>query len=284
MIINMAMLVTILQILAWILLSVVILVLGLITLLLFVPIRYRSSGEKQESVMTLYAIATFANPLVRAKILYESELIVEVRVLGIKIYSYTKKEDEEDLSDNASEYDSTIATSSVQKTVKQQGIEKEINIQEESIENRTQGEIEQEIVEQKKEDKIKSIIEKIKYFHDLLQEENETIRSFLKDCIYTLKKIAPYKCKMNISYGTGEADTTGYLYGFYNMMLPFLSKDVVLEPIWLEKTLEGEYTLKGRIRLVHIVILAVKLMIKKEYHTVYTKIKGGLTYGRSSSE
>lgn len=102
----MAVFLTILKILLWILLIILGIAILLILLILFAPIRYKISGELNDEKMQADAKISFLIASVKAGFTKESGLDYAARVLGIKIYprgsgnKKPKKKTEEITSDN----------------------------------------------------------------------------------------------------------------------------------------------------------------------------------------
>lgn len=147
--------------------------------------------------------------------------------------------------------------------------------------------------------KIKSIIRKIeraKYKADLtknrIKEYRELSKSkrfkktfaFLKKEVkYLLKHIFPRKCKGFIKFGFEHPDKTGKTYGYiailYGMFGKKLKKFDII-PDFEHKVFEGKVDVKGHIRLIHALIVAIKILlnrnvwiIKKKFDKINSKYK-----------
>lgn len=90
-----------------------------------------------------------------------------------------------------------------------------------------------------------------------------------KDKTYKLVKrairhIRPKKLKAVCKFGLGDPADTGQLYAFLCLMYGIYGKNVVLEPDFENKIFEGEFQLKGRIRLLNLIYYVIYLYrIKK---------------------
>lgn len=147
--------------------------------------------------------------------------------------------------------------------------------------------------------KIKSIIRKIeraKYKADLTKNRIKEYRdlsktkrfkktfAFLKKEVkYLLKHIFPRKCKGFIKFGFEHPDKTGKTYGYiailYGMFGKRLKKFDII-PDFEHKVLEGKVDIKGHIRLIHALIVAIKILlnrnvwiIKKKFDKINSKYK-----------
>lgn len=126
-------------------------------------------------------------------------------------------------------------------------------------------------------DKINKIIENINYYLDIL-EEDET-RGLIKDAwgsiLKILNSIKPKVFRMDGIIGFDMPDTTGRVYGYYCMLMPWLSEDINLEPDFEQKIINGDIYIKGRIRIVTIVINALRIALDKRLKPLIKKIKNG---------
>ncbi|WP_288885545.1 DUF2953 domain-containing protein [uncultured Eubacterium sp.] len=147
--------------------------------------------------------------------------------------------------------------------------------------------------------KIKSIIRKIeraKYKANLTKNRIKEYRelsktkrfkktfAFLKKEVkYLLKHIFPRKCKGFIKFGFEHPDKTGKTYGYIAILYGIFGKrlkkfDVI--PDFEHKILEGKVDIKGHIRLIHALIVAIKILlnrnvwiIKKKFDKINSKYK-----------
>ena len=111
----------------------------------------------------------------------------------------------------------------------------------------------------------------------------KTFAFLKKEIIKLLKHILPRKCKGHIKFGFEEPDKTGKVYGYVAMLYGISGKrlkkfDVI--PEFERKILEGNVDIKGHIRLIHVLILAIKVLlnrniwiIKKKFDKINSKYK-----------
>lgn len=131
--------------------------------------------------------------------------------------------------------------------------------------------------------KIKDILLNIKYYMDILQEEDTQamIKVTLDALLDILKKLLPRKLEANIHLGFETPDKTGQIYGLYWMFKPALGKHVELKPNFEEKVLEGNISFKGRITVFTVVVNALKVVLDKRFKPLINKFKnGGSNNGR----
>ncbi len=126
-------------------------------------------------------------------------------------------------------------------------------------------------------DKINKIISKIDYYLDVL-EEDETqglIKDAWKSLLKILNSIKPKVFRLNAIVGLDMPDTTGRVYGYYCMLMPWLSEDICIEPDFEQKIIDGEIYIKGKIRILTIVVNALRIAFDKRLKPLIKKIKNG---------
>lgn len=126
-------------------------------------------------------------------------------------------------------------------------------------------------------DKINKIIAKIDYYLDVL-EEDETqglIKDAWKSILKILNSIKPKVFRLNAVVGFDMPDTTGRVYGYYCMLLPWITDDISIEPDFEQKIINGEIYIKGKITLLTIVVNALKILFDKRLKPLIKKIKNG---------
>ena len=141
-------------------------------------------------------------------------------------------------------------------------------------------------------EKIKEIIEKIKStvqnlsdkikhmkseydFYKGIWDQPEgkaAVKKLLSQIWYLLKKIKPSKIKGNVVFGTGNPATTGQVIGGIAALYGFMPGELQITPDFEEKRYEGNVHVKGKLRLIHVVIIAVRLIIDKNFRYVVKKV------------
>lgn len=126
-------------------------------------------------------------------------------------------------------------------------------------------------------DKIKNIWENISYYIELLQEEETKLLFSHVICRLgkILKSIRPRRIRGQILFGTGSPDTTGYAYGIYGMLSPFLGGGLAVAPDFTEAVLEGNIFISGHITLFTILWNGLKILLDKNLRRFIKKIKAG---------
>ncbi len=260
-------------------------VIFILLLILFAPIKYKSNGHKYNKDLELQALITYLNPLVRIIVKYPSKTVIQVKILFLNVYTMKAKtgvtENTGD-SENADKPNFSNETATAEKrnlsietstTEKIAASKKTIHENAASTANQTKEATSSKVQDNTKKET--GTFDNIRFYAALLQENKVLILEALKTLIKALKTILPRKCYINAVYGTGQADTTGYLYAIYCALFDVWPKgiELILEPIWIEKKLEGEYSIKGKIRLIHLLIAAIKIIADKNIRQLYKKIR-----------
>ena len=80
-----------------------------------------------------------------------------------------------------------------------------------------------------------------------------------------IKHILPTKLKSRIVFGTGDPCSTGQALGVVSVLYSFYGDKVQIIPDFENKIFEGKHYAKGRIRLVTILIIVIKLIVDKRF-------------------
>lgn len=126
-------------------------------------------------------------------------------------------------------------------------------------------------------DKIKKIWENITYYVLLLQEEETHLflSPVMRRVRSILRNIRPRKLKVNILFGTGAPDTTGYAFGIYGMLSPALGPGVIVTPDFERSVLEGYFDAAGTVTSIVFVWHFLKVIMDKKFWIFIDKLKAG---------
>lgn len=122
---------------------------------------------------------------------------------------------------------------------------------------------------------IGKICDKIKQILELLEEEEtKALFQHVKRRMgRILWSIRPRKLKAEITYGTGEPDITGYLYGIYGILSPKLGSYVQVTPDFTGLMLEGTFYAAGHILIIHLLVNLLGIMLDKKLRRFLYKVK-----------
>lgn len=135
-----------------------------------------------------------------------------------------------------------------------------------------------EHIEQTMEDlqeKIEKLQETVSYYYNLISHERtkSLIGQAVREIWGVIKYIAPTKLKANLHIGMENPYQTGQICMAAAILYPVYQNSIQLEPDFEQKVLEGDFFLKGRIRLGRFIVVAVKLLVNRDFWFVIRRIK-----------
>ena len=287
----------ILKVIGIILLVLLGLVLLAILVLLFVPVRYRLSGKKEAELLEGAAGVSWLLHLVSLTAEYkEKQLAVKLKLFGIPVKPFgigtgngkkrKRPKKNEDNSVTIQEFQEqkkkVIQIEEKRKLETQYSDEddKKTNIQNISIWEKLQD-VWEKIIDlvadaQDIPDKLeKSIYGIRKKAEPFLQDETRKLyRRLIERLEYLWKHYRPRKIKGWLHFGTDNPDKTGELTGLIYLLLPMAADQMEIIPDFAEKVLETQISLKGHIRSIHLVKVAILLWWDKEFRITLRRVRG----------
>lgn len=285
----------------WMLLKIIgiiiLAVLGLVVLTLgvvfFVPVKYRAFGRLDKEIEKSSADMKFSwlLHLISGKVNFlEKQLTYELRILGKKIQF-----DEDD--DTAEELIKDVVEDTLEDTV-EDTVENTVDNAEKRFEKEIIEDVEDDLTiedvsedakeprKKKKKRKKKpkdSLLKKIKYtFQNIcdkikvLKQKKDEVSAFLKTESHKsafkkiwkeigklLKALKPKKLTVNAHFGFEDPSLTGKVLTVLSMLYPFYGDNISVQPDFENIILEGDFYIKGKIRLIHAVKLAWNLVWDK---------------------
>ena len=265
----------ILVILKW--LAIVLgIVLGLILLLaaliLFVPIRYYLEGDNRNTFVYSYRLTWLFPLLMIRKRADSQEVWCYVFFIPVKRFNQVdsvQKNDEESREDGKEQEEEKAEEKSRVVSIESQSMEEEQSPKQEEQKENTKKK--RKRGKQKKSfsfDTVSSIIDFVK------DKRNRSAMAVVwKEICQLLKYISPKKVKGDFVIGTGDPSTTGLLFGGISLC-PFVYTDgVQMVPDFEEAVLKAQGYVKGRIRIVYLVRLMVRVYQDRELRRLWRNIK-----------
>ncbi len=290
----------ILKILGIILLSILSLILLLVCIVLFVPLRYKVEGTIDNSIDSLQTKGriTWLFKLIHVFYKYEDgEFQWDGRIAW---YDLDEDEIEEDIKENIKE-------------AKHEFVEKEKHIIRETKKEKPQNSnniLEDVIItnqKKKKSNKLKEFKERcgtiykkiIKFFKNIkytfrrfcdtisnIYEQKEAVITFFsneihkytmtrckEELLYLWKHTKPKKLEIKGEFGFEDPSVTGKTLAIMSVCQCFYGKDIQITPNFEEQVYIGDFLVKGNIRIVHLVMIAFRLMKDKKVRITYKHIK-----------
>ena len=135
--------------------------------------------------------------------------------------------------------------------------------------------------------KIMNGLEKLENFFTKLREKKEAVLAFYYEehnhqwfaaFWHRLKKlllrILPRADRLYLHFGFEDPATTGQVLGGLSILYPICGEKMELCPEFNEEVLEGEVKFHGCIRLVTLVVFAVKSFLNKQFFAIVKQFKG----------
>lgn len=125
------------------------------------------------------------------------------------------------------------------------------------------------------QEKIDKLRRTVSYYYNLISHERtkNLIGQVVREVWGMIKYIAPTKLRTNLHIGMENPYQTGQICMAAAVLYPVYRDNIQLEPDFEQKVLEGDFFLKGRIRLGHFVVVAVKLLVNRDFWFVIRHIK-----------
>lgn len=293
---------SILKIIGITLLCILGLILFVLIVVLFVPIRYKVTADsninEKEKEYLVKAKVSWLLHLVHGKYEYPGEEGFVLKVGPFTVYGKKKKEKPDKDNKKKKRKSKENDTSDVEPNDKNDDLNNEEKIdgvfeQEESYSNDILEELLEE--ETEKKSKRKSLKQKILYTWQKIYDKMNKIRQKIKDIFKNIKKyvgilqseefkeafdlckdsiirlfcmIKPRKVKIQGTAGLGSPDKTGYMCAAIGVISPFFKKQIQIVPDFDSFTIEGKAIIKGRIYLFVVLIIAMKLFFDKNIRKV----------------
>ena len=124
-------------------------------------------------------------------------------------------------------------------------------------------------------EKLKNIKAEFDYYKGLLWDSprgQSAVKLTFSQLWVLLKKIKPSKIEGDVIFGTGDPAATGQAIGAIAALYGFLPKKLHITPDFEEERYEGKLHIKGKLRLIHVVIIALKLIVDKNFRYVVKKV------------
>ncbi len=298
-----AFLLGVLKVIGIVLLIILLLILLLLAIVLFVPIRYKGNGVIGDTEKNVQFKITWLLHALSVKINYKHPEKPEIliKVLGIQLgkKSKSKKKKQNSAAEEVSDTSSDIDVNEQQAAI---CADPPTNINTEAMQatNDLNPEHQEAVDEYLKEkakpkeslkekinkivnkitsiyNKIKGIFLNIQYYLNVIQEKEtkELLSKVFESLLKILKSIRPRKLVVNATVGFDNPDTTGKMYGAYWVAKPILGEHVEITPDFENKTLEGDFYLKGKITVFVLVINGLRILLNKNFKPVINKFKNG---------
>ncbi len=257
----------ILSILGIILLCLLALALLTVLLVLFCPVVYRGGGTARPGEYQAWFRFRWLFGLVRGAYTYPEDGRLRVKALWPTVYDSGGKRKPEEVSEEPQPEEKGREEQKPQESQpEEKGWEEqkpqESQPEEKGWEERKPQESQPEEKSTEKQSaadgeqppqsqKISDLREKLQFYLGIVRNEDNQglVKHALDRLCSVIKSIRPRYLRAEAVVGLGEPDLTGYAYGIYWAVKPFLGKKcrVDITPDFEQRILEGEVSLRGRI-------------------------------------
>jgi hypothetical protein len=124
-------------------------------------------------------------------------------------------------------------------------------------------------------DKYRMISEKKRWITAFLQNEDnqKTIKLLKRQAIRLIRHVFPRRLRGRVRFGFDDPYTTGQILTWISPFYGLYADKLELIPVFEEKALEGEVSLKGRIRLGTVIFLAVRVLFDRNFRRLLRKLR-----------
>ena len=288
----------ILSILGIILLCLLVLVLTALLLVLFCPVTYRGGATAHAGEYRVWFRFRWFLGLVRGTFSYPGEGGTQIKLLWRTVYGGGKRaeEDSKDPAPGASESSEKTA-----ETMSETGESSKKTVETmpetgESSEKATEtmpepssqaatadgGQKAEEAESEKKNQQAKAegrrgLKERLPAFLELIRDRDnqELVKHGFSRLGKILRSLRPRFLRAQALVGLGEPDLTGYAYGIYWAVKPFLGKkyQAVITPDFERRVIEGEIVLGGRVMAAVVLHHVVRVLLDIRLRRLIDRLK-----------
>lgn len=124
-------------------------------------------------------------------------------------------------------------------------------------------------------DNIKNMKSEYNFYRQLWDkpQSKEAVSDIKIQLFYLLKKIRPHKIEGNVIFGTGDPASTGEILGAAAVFYGMYPEKLRIIPDFEEQRLEGNLHVKGKLRLIHLLIIMIRLIADKNVRYMIKKMK-----------
>lgn len=257
----------ILKIIGFILIGIVSLFLLLCILVLFVPIRYELSGQKDEKIL-IQGRVTYLLQFIKIYFSYDGDLNYRGKILFKTIFSSEKKEAKTREKTESKEKIEPEELIKAEEKIEAEKIiySKEITEPEEKTEPKKK--IKMKTPKTKKAKKVKEESQKKVSLSKIKkaltsQEYKGVLKYVMKHFMSMLRSTLPKKLKLYLKFGTYDPALTGCLLGLISILYAIPGNSMVVEPDFEHTVISGNFKLKGRIFIFILVYHGIRIYFDK---------------------
>lgn len=282
----MSVIIFILKIIGIILLVLLGILLTLLGLILFVPVRYRIGGSVEDEFEVRGHVSWMLHLLGFYFSYQEGEFKKQLKICGIRVgkREKNKKKKKEDVLYEAEDAPVTEDVTEGEKEDRDEVITVSSHSREPVPEKKSRHQKRQGIfgriraAVRRAHDTLTQIKDKIYDIKNFIVDEtNKKLFQILqKELRYLLKHFKFRTINADLRFSLGDPANTGQALGILSMMPWLYRYQFHISPDFEAKELyvRGVFDVRGRIRLIHVVVSAVRILLQKECRTAIKKFIG----------
>ncbi|WP_036606278.1 hypothetical protein [Oribacterium sp. P6A1] len=114
--------------------------------------------------------------------------------------------------------------------------------------------------------KIENVAEKISGIKAAItdEENRKALKLIIKNTKYLLKHYRFRSLEGNLTYGSEDPASVGSAMMYLSLLYPVYGENFTIEPVFDRSVICGDMNFKGRIRLIHLLIVLIELMLNKK--------------------
>lgn len=281
----------VIKIIGIILLGILGLLLAVIMLVLFVPVRYRVEGSRYEELKVSIR-ACWLLHILSFRAVYDGELVTVFKIFGIR---FRGREDKETVSDAVRDAAGEAAGEYVKEPFKKQIAEVKAEREEKDREEEDRKEDTGAAAKPEEEthqeaardapgkktfpfsgmyDKLKGISEKAGEIIAVIRKEEAVLKLLWKRFRALLRHILPRRIKGKIRFGFEDPYVTGQILTYISPFYAAYAGRLTVIPVFEEPVLDGELMMAGRIRIGTILWAAVMLWREPDIRRIWKQWHG----------
>lgn len=274
----------ILSILGIILLILLGILLAAVLLVLFVPVVYRGSGSAHAGNYQVRFRFRWLFGLVRGEFAYPEEGVLRIKALWLTVFDSGRKRQNAEAAEEKEQAPEAVAEISKKSDGNAEAAEASQDSAKADASESPQDQPrkqekcpEQEPQKEPLSAKLSALKEKLQPYLAIVRDEDNQalVRHALGRLGRILKSIRPRVLRLEALIGTGEPDTTGYVYGAFWAIKPFFGRKcrIAITPDFERQVLEGEVFLRGHVMAVVLLHHIVRVILDKRLRQLLDQLK-----------
>jgi hypothetical protein len=128
--------------------------------------------------------------------------------------------------------------------------------------------------------KYRMVSEKKQWIKAFLDNEDnrKTLRLLKRQCIRLIRHVFPRKLRGRIRFGFDDPYTTGQILTWISPFYGLYADKLELIPVFEEQALEGELSMKGRVRIGTVIVIVVRVFLNRNFRRLLHELRSNDSY------